>query len=129
MQARVYLLQALILLSVLRGSEAQAESSQGRSRTYTQRAPATPGQRLRLEAKNADIVVTGSSIDEILIEAIVEISGATDADVEAYYHATSLVLTPDGAGFRARLETPQFEEHEDEPGRLHGESLLQERQP
>ncbi len=97
----------VLLLTAASWSQARAEARETMRRTYARSAPAEAGGRLRLEARSADITVTGTGGDSVAVEAVIEVGGGDSAAVEEYFQATSLVLERDGDGMYARLDTPE----------------------
>ena len=97
----------VLLLTAASWSQARAEARETMRRTYARSAPAEAGGRLRLEARSADITVTGTGGDSVAVEAVIEVGGGDSAAVEEYFQATSLVLERDGDGIYARLDTPE----------------------
>ena len=79
------LLGAMLAMLVAFGS-AQADSPKPEQRRFAQNAATAPGQTLYLEARHAEIVVSGSDENEIALEATgkpVELHIPADADIEA----------------------------------------------
>ena len=109
-------LVALVAILVAFGL-AQADSSKPEQRRFAQNAATAPGQTLYLEARHAEIVVSGSDENEIALEATVELSSGNAEARDAFFAATQLLLEPRGQDFRAVLKIPEWEEEESEDKR------------
>ena len=109
-------LVAMLAMLVAFGS-AQADSAKPEQKRFAQNAATAPGQTLYLEARHAEIVVSGSDENEIALEATVELSSGNAEARDAFFAATQLLLEPRGQDFRAVLKIPEWEEEESEDKR------------
>ncbi|NIR50826.1 hypothetical protein GWO43_19680, partial [candidate division KSB1 bacterium] len=77
------------------------------SRTFTERIASDPGKTLYIDDTQAELVISGHNENEIVAEAVVEISEAPHDLIQEFFAETRLRLEPYRDGVRLRLRSPR----------------------